>query len=96
MGRIKRKYSEEDNETAWRIFQLFPSEWDDDARFKGVILVSVHLTLTSIFYKNLGIPEKEIIDNLYESLRDELGVLLGKKYIANYIYQVDKLKKWNK
>ena len=94
-GKVKKKYSALDNELSWRIFQLFPTEWSDEDRFRGMVVLTSHITILSIFYINLGMPKKEIVDRIYEFLRIDLDYYLGKKYIELYVSQVLELQKLN-
>ena len=94
-GRIKKKYRTVDDELSWRLFQVFPTQWSDEERFRGMSLLITHITAFVLGKLHLNIDTDEIAESLYSELREELGYFMSKKYLKELVNQIMRIKLLN-
>ena len=94
-GRIKKRYKKIDDELSWRLFQLFPVEWKDSDRFKGMTLVITHITSYVLSRIDINFATEDIVNELYIELRTEFDYMLGKRYIRELVNQIIRIKLLN-
>lgn len=94
-GRIKKRYRDLDTELSWRLFQLFPGSWDDEARFKGMTLVITHVAVFVLSRIDINTAPEAIVKELFLELKKEFGYSLGRKYLKELVNQVIRIKLLN-
>ena len=83
-----------DDELLWRIYQLFPSEWDEDDRYAATTVMVCHLTFFGVSMLEREIPLSEAVNQMFIHLV-ELGYRIGKKYLRRFLEVLEYLSENN-
>jgi len=84
-----------DTELMWRLFQSFPACWSPEDKLTGVTILIIHLVCSVKKLLEANYPRKELVDFLYQDLKNSADVLLGKKYLSHLIDTIEDLLKNN-
>jgi hypothetical protein len=77
-----------DDELMWRIYQVFPSDWDEVDRYSGTTVLICHMVLFAIALIEKDLTISEAASELYDNLKLEFGFHIGKKHLHRFVETV--------
>lgn len=95
IGNFKAKYSGEDDDLAWRLYQVFPGSWDSERRFFGLCILIPHMTIFVQMHLFKGMPVEKIAARLKKHLREELFFHISLKFLEIFVKDVQSTKTLN-
>lgn len=79
-----REPSEEDDELSWRLFQLFPGHWSDQARGRALGLLITHLVTLVCSLNENNIPREQLPSLVVSDLKEK-NLLLSHRYAKHFV-----------
>ena len=73
-----------DDELAWRLYQVFPSDWNEEDRYAGMTVLTCHLTFYSLALLKKDVSLYDGANYLYQNLIEDFGYTVGKKYLYRF------------